>query len=171
MKKNLISIVILALVIANLVLTAIIMITIIPETKKVNSLITEVCSAIDLELKSGTINTTNVSVPIDQIATYDISDAMTIKLKDSGDGESHYAVITVTISMNTSNADYATYSATMEEKSSLIKSQINTIVSGYTFDEFNSDQEAVQDAILSALQTLFNSDFIIDVGFPTVTVQ
>lgn len=171
MKKNLISIVILALVIANLVLSAIIMITILPETKKVNTLITEICSAIDLELKSGTINTTNVQVPIDQIASYDISEPMTIKLKDSGDGNSHYAVITVTISMNTSNADYKTYGETIGEKASLIKSQINSIVSGYTFEEFNADQQGVQDAILSSLQSLFNSDFIISVGFPTVTAE
>ncbi|MCR5468436.1 MAG: flagellar basal body-associated FliL family protein [Lachnospiraceae bacterium] len=171
MKKNLISVVILALVVANLVLSAIIMITILPQTKKVNELITEVCSAIDLELSSGTINTTNISVPIDQIATYDITEAQTIKLKKGEDGQDHYAVITVTISMNTSNADYKTYGEAMGDRESLIKSQITDVVSGFTYEEFTADQKAVQDAILSALQTMYNSDFIISVGFPTVTLQ
>ena len=39
MKKNLISVLILALVFANLVLTALLIFTILPETKKANNLI------------------------------------------------------------------------------------------------------------------------------------
>lgn len=47
MKKNLISVVILALVFANFVLTALLMFSVLPETKKANTLIEKVCSAID----------------------------------------------------------------------------------------------------------------------------
>ena len=46
MKKNLISVLILALCFANLVLTALLIFTIIPETKKANNLIDQVCQAI-----------------------------------------------------------------------------------------------------------------------------
>ena len=45
MKKNLITVIILALVLANLILTAILVFTIIPQTKKSNQLIDQVCSA------------------------------------------------------------------------------------------------------------------------------
>lgn len=55
MKKNLITVIILALVLANLILTAILVFTIIPQTKKSNQLIDQVCSAINLELQSGEI--------------------------------------------------------------------------------------------------------------------
>lgn len=48
MKKNLISVLILALCFANLVLTALLIFTIIPETKKANNLIDQVCQAISL---------------------------------------------------------------------------------------------------------------------------
>lgn len=171
MKKNLITVVILALVLANLILTAILTITILPETKKANELITQVCSAINLELKSGSVTSDVASVPIDKLATYDIEDSMTINLKDSGDGSSHYAVITVALSMNTENEGYKLYGEKMAEKSSLIKSQINSIVSGYTYEEFKTNQQGVQDAILVDLQKLFDSDFIVSVGFPTVTCQ
>ena len=51
MKKNLITVIILALVLANLILTAILVFTIIPQTKKSNQLIDQVCSAINLELR------------------------------------------------------------------------------------------------------------------------
>ena len=171
MKKNLMTVVILALVLANLILTAVLTITILPETKKANELITQVCTAINLELKSGSVTSDIASVPIDKLATYDITDSMTINLKDSGDGKSHYAVITVSLSMNTENDGYKTYGEKMSEKDSLIKSQINNVVSEYTYDEFKTNQQSVQDAILADLQKLFDSDFIVGVGFPTVTCQ
>ena len=82
MKKNLITVIVLALVLVNLVLTAILTITILPETKKANELITQVCSAINLELNSGSVKSDATSVPIDQLAAFDIEE-MTINLKDS----------------------------------------------------------------------------------------
>lgn len=170
MKKNLITVVILALVLVNLILTAILTISILPETKKANELITQVCTAINLELKSGSVTSNAMSVPIEKIATHDIAE-MTINLKTDEDGLQHYAIISVSLSMNTDSEGYEEYGATMADKESLIKSQINTIVSGYTFDEFKNDQQGVQNAILAELQKLFNSDFIVSVGFPKVTCQ
>lgn len=171
MKKNLMSVVILALVLVNLILTAILTITVLPETKKANELITQVCSAINLELESGSVKSDASSVPIDKLATYDISDSMTINLKDSGDGKEHYAVITVSLFMNKDSKGYKSFGEFMEEKKNLVMSEITSVVSGFTYDEFKSDQQGVQDAIVADLQKLFDSDFIVSVGFPTVTCQ
>ncbi|MCI9416453.1 MAG: flagellar basal body-associated FliL family protein [Eubacterium sp.] len=170
MKKNLITVVILALVLVNLILTAILTITILPQTKKANELITQVCSAINLELRSGSVTSDSMSVPIDKVASHDIPE-MTINLKDSGDGKSHYATVSVSLSMNTESDGYKEYGETMAERDSLIKSQINAVVSGYTYEEFTANQQEVQNAILADLQKLFSSDFIVSVGFPTVTSQ
>ncbi len=82
MKKNLITVVILALVLVNLILTAILTITILPQTKKANELITQVCSAINLELRSGSVTSDSMSVPIDKVASHDIPE-MTINLKET----------------------------------------------------------------------------------------
>ena len=174
MKKNLITVMVLALVLVNLVLTAVLTITILPQTKKANELITQVCSAIDLELRSGAVSGDTLRVPIDKVASYDESDIeeMTINLKDGGDGKKHYAVIQVSLSMNTESEGYKEYGGEkMAEKLSLIKNQINSIVSGFTYEEFTADQQGVQDAILAGLQQLFNSDFIVSVGFSKVTAQ
>lgn len=171
MKKNLMSVVILALVLVNLIFTAILTITVLPETKKANELITQVCSAINLELESGSVKSDASSVPIDKLATYDISDSMTINLKDSGDGKEHYAVITVSLFMNKDSKGYKSFGESMEEKKNLVMSEITSVVSGFTYDEFKSDQQGVQDAIVADLQKLFDSDFIVSVGFSTVTCQ
>ena len=157
MKKNLITVIVLALVLVNLVLTAILTITILPETKKANELITQVCSAINLELNSGSVKSDATSVPIDQLAAFDIEE-MTINLKDSGDGKKQ-------------SDGYKDYGEKMPDWKSQIQSQITSVVSGFTYEEFNADQQKVQDSILTNVQKLFNSDFIVGVGFPTVTSQ
>lgn len=170
MKKNLITVITLALVVMNLVLTVILTITILPETKKANELITKVCSAIDLDLESGSA-TSSANIPIDQIDVYDIEDQQTINLKSSGDGKEHFAVITVSISMDKKNKDYKDLQPEVENKVELIKGEINNIVSQYTIDEIKNNQSAVQNEILKDLQKIFGSDFIVAVGFPTAQYQ
>ena len=170
MNKNLITVITLALVVVNLVLTVILTITILPETQKANELITKVCSAIDLDLESGSA-TSNANIPIDQIEVYNIDDEQTINLKQDGDGKDHFAMITVSISMDTKNSDYKDLKPQVEEKVNLIKGDINNIVSQYTIDEIKNNQSAVQDEILKDLQKMFGSDFIVAVGFPTAQYQ
>lgn len=170
MKKNLITVITLALVVVNLVLTVILTITILPETKKANELITKVCSAIDLDLESGSA-TSSANIPIDQIDVYDIEDQQTINLKSSGDGKDHFAMITVSISMDKKNKDYKDLQPEVENKVELIKGEINNIVSQYTIDEIKNNQSAVQNEILKDLQKMFGSDFIVAVGFPTAQYQ
>ena len=170
MKKNLITVITLALVVVNLVLTVILTITILPETQKANELITKVCSAMDLDLESGSA-TSNANSPIDQIEVYNIDDEQTINLKQDGDGKDHFAMLTVSISMDTKNSDYKDLKPQVEEKVTLIKGDINNIVSQYTIDEIKNNQSAVQDEILKDLQKMFGSDFIVAVGFPTAQYQ
>ena len=153
-----------------MVLTVILTITILPETQKANELITKVCSAIDLDLESGSA-TSNANIPIDQIEVYNIDDEQTINLKQDGDGKDHFAMLTVSISMDTKNSDYKDLKPQVEEKVNLIKGDINNIVSQYTIDEIKNNQSAVQDEILKDLQKMFGSDFIVAVGFPTAQYQ
>lgn len=164
MKKNLMSVLILALLIVNLVLTAILTITILPQAKKSNELIDQVCSAINLELQSG--EATDVStIPMDQIEVYPLTDTITVNLKTGKDGVEHYAVITASISMNKESDGYATYASSIADKESLIKNQINSVVGKYTMEELKTNQDDVEKEVLTDLQKMFDSDFIVDVGW------
>ena len=64
MKKNLMSVLIMALVFVNVVLSAVIMITLVPAAKQSNELITKVSSAIELELEGGKVYNAN-TIPVD----------------------------------------------------------------------------------------------------------
>ena len=177
MKKNLISVIILALVMVNLVLTAILAFSIIPQTKKSNELIDQVCAAIDIELEGGQ-NKNSAAVPIEDIEVYNIVDSFTVNLADSGDGKKHYAQFSVGLSVNTKSEGYKTYGGgeglpELVAKETIIRSEINTIVSPYTEEAFNADgQKAVKEEILEAVQDMFGgTDFIIGVNFSSVGTE
>ncbi len=171
MKKNLMSVLILALVLANLILTAVLAFTIIPQTKKSNELIDQVCSAIDLELESGE----SITVPIENIEMYNIADSFTCNLKDNGDGKDHYAIFTVGLSLNTESEEYNAKdggAANLSAKETIIKDQINSIVSKYTIEEFKADGNyAVKQEILKTMQDIFGAEFIVGVSFSSVNAQ
>lgn len=173
MKKNLMTVIILALVLANLVLTAILAFTIIPQTKKSNELINQVCAAIDLELAGGYGNIP--TVPIENIEVYTITDGFTVNLSDSGDGKKHYAVFSIGLSVNTMSEYYATYGGLdgLATKEAIIRNEINAIVSKHTVESFNADgQKAVKDEILESMQSMFGGgDLIVGVNFSSVTTE
>lgn len=171
MKKNILSIVMIALLVVNLILNVVIIFSIVPSAKKTNSLVTKICTALDLELEATALADGESTITIDQIATYDIADKLTINLKKSEDGKDHFAVVSVTLSMDNTHEDYEKYGATIAEKESLIKSEIISAMSEFTIDDLQSNRTQVQEAILARLQKLFASEFIIEVAFRDITLQ
>ncbi|MDD6445827.1 MAG: flagellar basal body-associated FliL family protein [Lachnospiraceae bacterium] len=173
MKKNLISVIILALVFANFVLTAILMFSVLPETKKANTLIEKVCSAIDLDLNSGAATGTS-NVPIEQQEIYKVSagEDLTTNLADGSDGKTHYAVLNVSLVLNTKSDNYKKYNQEfLTNQDDTIKNDIIKVVSGYTFDEFNHKSDDIKKTILSDMQKLFGKDYVIGVNFSKLTAQ
>lgn len=171
MKKNLMTVIILALVLVNLVLTAILAFTIIPQTRKSNQLIDKIASAIDLELEDGGNKDTS-AVPVEDIEVYDIESSFTVNLAQSGDGKDHVAVFSIGLSLNTKSDGYKNVGTEgLSAKETLIKNDINTIVSGYTMEQFREDEQSVKNAILEDLQEMFGSDFIVGVSFSSVNTQ
>lgn len=173
MKKNLISVLILALVFANFVLTAILMFTVLPETQKANTLIEKVCSAIDLDLNSGGTNETS-SIPIDQQDTYKVNEGekITTNLAKGNDGKSHYAIVKVSLVLNKKSDDYGTYNQEfLANQDETIKNDVIQVIGQYTLDEFEANKEQVKSEILSDMQKLFGADLVIGVNFSESTSE
>lgn len=170
MKKSLLTVITFALVLINLVFTVVLTITVVPEAQKANELISKVCSAIDLDLESGDSAGTT-SIPIEDIEVYDIADSMTINLKKDDSGKDHFAVLTISLSINKKSDDYKKYYENLSAQEGLIKTTINSVVSEYTLADIQADQQAVRKDILKELQKMFSSDFIVGVGFSSSTYQ
>lgn len=173
MKKNLISVLILALVFANFLLTAILMFTVLPETRKANTLIDKVCSAIDLDLNSGAASGTN-SVPIDQQEIYKVNGGEKIitSLSQGKDGKAHYAVLTVSLVLNKKSDNYKTYNQEfLTNQDETIKNDIIKVISGYSFSDYKTKTEEIRETILSDMQGLFGRDYVIGVNISESTTE
>ena len=175
MKKNLISVLILALVFANFVLTAILMFSVLPQTKKANELIDKVCEAIDLDLNSGAASALR-NIPVEQREEYNVNggEDITTNLASSGDGKSHYAVVNVSLVLNKNSEKYETYNQEfMTGQDSTIRSAIVSVLGKYTVDEMREQEirEEIQDTLLEEMQGLFGGDYVISVNFSKITVE
>lgn len=165
MKKNLLSIIILALLVVNIILSAVMMITVSSASKKTAALVADISTIIGLEIDGVQPTEAAGAVSMADTAVYDIADEMTIPLKTGEDGKVHYAVGNVSFSMNTKHEDYATYSETMDGRKGLIKDIIFAVLGQYTMDEAKDNPEQIKSEILQKVQELFGSDFIYSVSF------
>lgn len=173
MKKNMISIIILALLIVNIVLTAIMMFSVTSASRKTASLVDNIATALDLELAAnGGEEAAEEVIPMTDTETYQISESMTIPLKASeGDDKDHYCLVSVTLSINTKDKDYKTYGSDLTEQESLIKSEINDTFAQYTVEEARNNQDQIRQEILERVQTMFDSEFIYNVSFSDIMFQ
>lgn len=175
MKKNLISVIILALCLVNLILNALIVFVCVPSNKKVNNLITEIASVLSLEL----VSSDEPQVAVENIATFTSTENMTVKLKDNGstnaDGskKAHYAQVGITISMDSSSKDYESINALITGSEGLVNDVVMGVIGSYTIDELDSQEtkNAIKAEILQQLRTKFGSDCIYSVDFKSLVTS
>ena len=166
MKRNLLSIIILALLIVNIALTSIMMFSVMGSSKRTTALVNDIASVLSLELEaSGAEEVQKVEVSMKDTAVYDIPNQLTIPCKLGEDGVQHYYLTNVSLSMNMKDKTYKKYSESMSDMDGLIQSEIFQVFSEYTLDEILADTEAIRGEILKRLQTLFESEFIYRVSF------
>jgi flagellar FliL protein len=93
---------------------------------------------------------------------------MTINLR-SDSGTSYYAILVVSLSLNTESDNYEKYSPTvLAEKEDIIKNNIVQIVSQYSKEEIDADPQTVKDEILADMQSMFGADYVVGVNFPQI---
>lgn len=174
MKKNLISVIILALVLADLILTAILTFSVLPQSKKANELIEKVCSAIDLDLEGGGYAAKELDVDLDKVVNYALNggDKMTINLKAGEDGVKHYAMVQVTLGLNSEHEDYKTYGSEeqLADKESMLQDIVYSVVGAHTSEELLENKEGIRTELLEAVRDLYDSGFVISVSY-TVSIQ
>lgn len=168
MKKNMLSILILALLVVNVVLTAIMMFSVTGTAKRTSALIDDISTAINLDLENQSVASADMvieEVPIDQIEVFAVPDEMTIQLAKGADGQNHYFLVAVSLSINTKHKDYKKLNPTVTTQVDLIKGEIISVIGSHTLEEVQENPEGIRMEILQRLQKLFDSQFIFNVTF------
>ena len=173
MKRNLMTIIILALLVVNLVLTGIVMFSTVSANRKTVALVNDIAAVLDLELAGAAQEEEEAKpeVAVSDSEVYDIADALTIALKPSADGSEHYALVSVSFSVNMKHDDYKTYQPMLSAKESKIKSEIIDVVGSYTKEEAMADEAGLEEAILKRVQAMFDSDFVYEAYFRDIKFQ
>ena len=169
MKKNILTIVIIALALINLTLTAVLVFVVVPTSSRTDKLIQKVVNVLDLELESkGQLE----SITIDDIQTYTIENKLTIALKaEPGDKIPRYAVLNVSLAMNTKSPEYTKLEAKVIEHENYIEEFITEEFSKYTRSNVEENKEAIKVAVLERIAEHFDSNFIISVTFGNMVVN
>ncbi len=172
MKKNMFSVIALAVSIINLILSILIVFTLVPSASKSNKLITKVASNLDLEIESTVaLDDEKKKVPLKDIEMYPLEE-LTINLKRSeGDTKNHYTQLTVSLSMNKTHKDYKELSSDMKKYESYITEIITDEFSKSTAENVMEDKDIIKERILSRLEDKFDSDFIVDMSIGKIVVD
>ena len=168
------SVIILALLVVNLVLTGIIMFSTVSANRKTIALVDDIAAILNLELENnaaGEEGSEPTVVLPENSEVYDIADPMTVALRDSGDGKDHFAMCSVSFSINTQHDDYKTYQPMLAAKESKIKSEIIEVVGSYTKEEAQADVHGIENQILAKVQAMFDSDFVYEAYFRDIKFQ
>lgn len=165
MKKNLVSILILALLVVNLVLTSVLMFATMGSVKKTSALVTNIAGVLNIELEGSKDDGGETEVKVEMVDTefHDIpgdGTDLTIALKKGEDGKDHYALVSATLWVNTKHEDYSTFGASISD--SAIKSIIIDVISAHTIDDMKdpTTKDAVLGEILTQIQNTYDSTFI-----------
>lgn len=169
MKKNLLSVVILALLVVNIVLTSVMMFSMTSTNKKTAELVSNIATVLNLELTPPG-SEAEKQVSLEDTAVYNMTNSMTLLLKTDEDGKTRYLMCEVALSMDTTHEDYEKYGETISDKEKLIEDAISTVVSSHTAAECQQDFESIKAEILDAIQDLFQSDFIYKVAVSNIKI-
>lgn len=167
MKKNMLSVLILALLIVNVALTSIMMFTMMGTNKKTAKLIDGISTALSLEITDPSMEgvEAEAEVAMEDIKVYQIPDQLTIGLAKGADGKSHYCVVSISLSLNTKDPDYEKYSATLGDNEDMIKDKIFQVVGSHTIEEAESNTDGLREEILEAIQQMYGSKFVYNIVF------
>lgn len=171
MKNMLLSLITFSLVLVNLVLNVIMVVTVLPAVNNMNSLVTKIGTAIDLDIQSGGDASGGSELSMESVTPVLLKGDITANLKDSGDGENHVISISgVTVLLNKKSSVYDNYSD-LTQYESIIAAEIQKVVAGYTYDEIKN-QEVVaeaQERITKNLNSMFGSDLIAKITFKAIS--
>ena len=168
MKKNLLTVLILALLMVNIILTAVMMFSVMGTNKQTASLVGNIATVLNLELNEPGETTAKEEISLKDTATFALGSKTYYLASSGGNENARYIICEVALFMNKKNDDYKVYGETISEWESDIKNVITSVVAGHTEEECRNNLDGLKEEILEAIQKLFQSDFIYKVGISDV---
>lgn len=174
MKKNILTIIIMALTVINVILTAVVLFSAVPAMNRTNNLIKKITEVVDLELESDEQAKDN-TVSIKDRENHQITSSagtLTINLKKSEGGKGHWAQLdSVYVTVNKEGEDYKSLVKNLEEKQSDVLTIVSDTIGSMDYETVSAQRNEMKLEIVEKLQKHFESESIIDVSFDNLRFQ
>ena len=159
MKKSMLNVIILALVLVNLVLTVILTFSLVSTNKKTNSLINKVA-----QIVAGGVSNNNSSTGsgIENVSYIDIknNDSTDIIVSYVDNGKTRYAVLSVSVGLNSKAKDYSTVSTSVDNGMKVLVNKITNEANKYTYSTISANKSTMETDLLKEFQELFKTETI-----------
>lgn len=158
MKKNIFSVIITALTVINVVLTAIMFFVIVPTFTKTNNLLTNIASVINLDLDAdGSENgDENYSLKDLENVAVTFETQQTLNLKKGSDNQQHYALLDgYSLSVYKKADDYKDVNGILTNNQAEITDIIRTVIQNHSLDDVSED--IIQKEALEEIQNRLES--------------
>ena len=158
MKKNILTIIVMAVSIVNLVLGIVLVFSIVPASNKTAALVDKVASVIDLNIDDP--NSEEQEYTIDDL----VASAVNINLKkDAGDDSNHYAQLAgFTISFNSKADDYKKVSESIQTNDIYVDDIVKETLGSYTATTL--DLVKVRSEIVKKIQEKYNTKAVVEIS-------
>lgn len=165
MKKNLVTVIILALCLVNLVFNILLVFVFMPSASKTNKLITDISKILDLEIASQSEDET--SFDVSNLAPFELEQGNPINLANDGSGTIHVIQFGLTINLDKTSDDYSKTLSNLESSTALIYDEARNIIGSYTYAEVIDVkiQNQIKEELLASLRKQFNTDSIYSISF------
>lgn len=170
MKKNLLTVLILALMIVNIVLTTIIMVSVISANKKTAELVGNVAAALNVQFTApGSEGEAEPAVSLENTQVYPLPESLMIQVS-TAEGGSVYFIFDMSLSMDIKGKGYKKLgeNITSGGYDSVIEDLVNSIVGAHTEEECRNDIDSIKQEILQAIQNLTGYDFVYKINISNI---
>lgn len=159
MKKNIFSVIITALTVINVVLTAVMFFVMLPTFQKTNTLITQVASVLNLELNGDVAADPDADYSFEDMKpiTVDFGDKdATFNMKTGTDGKEHYALLSgYNLYLNSKSDDYDKINEMLTADQTQITGIITNVIQAHTSED--GEQAVIEKEALEKIQELLDS--------------
>jgi flagellar FliL protein len=175
MKKNIFTIIIMALSCINVILTAVVVFTMVPAMNRTNNLVSQISQMVDLELEASEKDKNAVVSVYDtepHVFKSTTEKTITINLAAGEDGKQHYAVFdSVTITVNKKADDYKELAAIIDTRNSEVMKKISEVVRVYDYETILVNQGQLTNDCIKKMQEYFETEAITDVSIDGLIFQ
>ena len=163
MKKNILTIIVMAVSIVNLVLGIVLVFSIVPASNKTAALVDKVASVIDLNIDDP--NSEEQDYTIDDLVAYTktYDSAVNINLKKDAGDSNHYAQLAgFTISFNSKADDYKKVSESIQTNDIYVDDIVKETLGSYTATTL--DLVKVRSEIVKKIQEKYNTKAVVEIS-------